>query len=347
MERTPFDVPDVRRAARGLALRLLGFLLGAGGGFVMGLGALSTWATVGFRDPNLASLDSTIKGVDVWEGLLALGCGIVVIVLVMATRFMREGASLFATIALLAALGAAVPAGLAVARAEERFADLGTDEAAKRLADQTGLPVEALRERFEQVRGDLVEVRLGVGTPLVILGAGAAVVGSLLTRSLARRGSRGPEPRISFDIDLGGSPEAAAAPSRFEVVTRKETHLEFLTLGPEDDQAVARLREQGFQVDAPTTIRHFFSAKTAEDGARLMDELQRRGYAAAPSPGPTSEELFGDAVPADPGHTHPLAAEIQRSPVDAAADATAAELQALAEMFNAKYRGWGTVIRDD
>jgi len=334
----------MREAARGLALRILGFVLGVGGGFLIGLGAVATWATVGFRDPNLAGLDSIIKGVDVWEGLLALACGIVVIVLVMATRFVRSGASPFATIAVLAALAAAVASGPALARAENRFADPGIDQAAERLAEQTGLPADALGSRFQEVRSELVEVTLGPGIPLVILGAALAVVGSLLTRSWAGRASGGPAPKISFNIDLDGGGKDLAKPPGIDFTTRQETRLEFLTQGPEDDQAVDRLRSQGFPVDAPTAVRHFFAARTPEDGARLLDELAKRGYAAAPSPKPASEELFGGAVPADPEYPHPVAAEIQRSPVEAARDTTAADLQALAGLFNATYRGWGTVI---
>jgi len=344
MEPRPFEMPDIRQAARGLALRILGFVLGVGGGFLIGLGALATWATAGFRDSNLAGLDSTVKGVDVWEGQLALACGIVVLVLVMATRFVREGAPLFATIAVIAAMAAAVPSGLALARAEERFADPGIDEAAERLAEQTGLPAGALASRFEEIRSELVEVRLGAGIPLVILGAALAAVGALLTRSWAGGASGGPAPKISFNIDLGGRGKDLDTPPGLDISTRQETRLEFLTLGPEDDQAVERLRSQGFPVDAPTAIRHFFAAKTPEDGARLLDELVKRSYAAAPSPKPVSEELFGGAVPTDPAYPHAVAAEIQRSPVDAARDTTAADLQAMAGMFNATYRGWGTVF---
>jgi hypothetical protein len=257
VEQTPFEMPDIRRAARGLALRVLGFLLGVGGGFLMGLGALSTWATVGFRAPNLAGLDSTIKGVDVWEGLVALACAVLVIVLVMATRFMREGASMFTAIALLAALAVAVPAGLAVARFEERFADPGADEAAERLADQTGLPPEVLRERFEEIRGELVEVRLGVGIPLVIIGAAAAVIGSLLTRSWT--GGAGPGPKISFNVDLGGRGRDLDTPSGIEFAARQETHLD---LGSHRDDGppapVLRVEHlgQGLHVLAAGAGRH-------------------------------------------------------------------------------------------
>ena len=112
--------------SRPTPLRFAGFLALALGGLGMGLGALLTWATVGFRGDLAHRLDVQTKGVDVWEGKVVLAIGVATLVGIVAMRLLstvaaRRAAAAILVLGLLASDLAAVDA----LRAQSRFVPTG------------------------------------------------------------------------------------------------------------------------------------------------------------------------------------------------------------------------------
>lgn len=112
--------------SRPTSLRFAGFLALALGGLGMGLGALFTWATVGFPNDLEHRLDLQTMGVDVWEGKVVLAIGVVVLVGIVAMRALSTVAARRAValaIVVLGSLAVALAAADAL-RAESRFVQI-------------------------------------------------------------------------------------------------------------------------------------------------------------------------------------------------------------------------------
>ncbi len=168
--------PEILSTARPTRLRLAGFLTITLGGLLVGVGATLTWATV---EP----FDTPTKGVDLWEGRVALLAGAAVLVSMVVMRLLLTVAGRRAVAALILALGllAAVLAGLDAATASSRFTDAGQrDRIARALADELGEPYARVRARLEAVSRQF-RVRLGSGILLVLAGGALAAVGGGLS----------------------------------------------------------------------------------------------------------------------------------------------------------------------
>jgi hypothetical protein len=72
-------------ASRPSNLRLAGFALTAGGALLMGIGSVLTWVTVGIADQ--FSVQTVSPGTDLSGGVITLVCAVVVLVLVVVSRF--------------------------------------------------------------------------------------------------------------------------------------------------------------------------------------------------------------------------------------------------------------------
>lgn len=86
---------EILSTARPTALRLAGFVALAGGGLLLGLGALLDWVVLSFPaeiDPSGITA-APVRGVDVWEGKVVLGAAIVILVGTIATRLVASTAS--------------------------------------------------------------------------------------------------------------------------------------------------------------------------------------------------------------------------------------------------------------
>jgi hypothetical protein len=185
---------EVLSTARPTGLRLAGFVALAGGGLLLGFGALLEWVVVSFPaeiDPSGISA-APVRGTDVWEGKVVLGAAIVILIGTVATRVVAATASR-RPIALAILVIGLVAAGIAIAAtvtADVRFvATDGLDAYAEAIADDLGLPVEQVRaELEEQFRATLVVDR-GIGLWLTSAGGVLAAVGGFLTLGWLRRGA--------------------------------------------------------------------------------------------------------------------------------------------------------------
>jgi uncharacterized membrane protein len=166
--------------SRPTPLRLFGFLFTAIGGLLIAYGAITDWATVVFLGGTFP--DSATKGVDVLEGKVALGLGIVLLVAIVTMRLAHTvgGRRLLALIVVVAA-ACALAIGVAdVLRAEGRFGGFAVDENAKLISDETGTPIDQVRAGLQTVIDENASIELGMGIWLVVAGGGIGVIGGLL-----------------------------------------------------------------------------------------------------------------------------------------------------------------------
>lgn len=185
--------------SRPAPLRLVGFVCTAIGALLVGLGATEDWATV--HVPGVTGTPiSPFKGVDVWEGKVALFAGITILVLVIVSRLLagRTAARGAAALIVVLGLGAAALAASDVARANTRFrADDGLERIARSVSDQLGLPFEDVLAQLKRV-GPKLEIRAASGAYVTIAGGVLAAIGGILGFAWA---SRRPElPRIDGPV---------------------------------------------------------------------------------------------------------------------------------------------------
>jgi hypothetical protein len=164
-----------------LRLRAIGFLVTVGGALAAGVGAMLTWVSV--------SLPGTIPvvylGVDLIEGTIALALAVVVLLAVLASRIARTGSARrgAAVVVIVAGIALVAIAGGDALTAPGRLRD-------DAVADVTGAFGDELVDTaaFEAA----LEVQLGAGLWLTLVGGLATTVGGLVT--LAWTSRRGPEP---------------------------------------------------------------------------------------------------------------------------------------------------------
>jgi hypothetical protein len=174
-------------------LRLAGFACTAIGALLVGLGATWDWATVHL--PNITGAPiPPFKGVDVWEGKVALFAGITALVLVVVSRLLAGPTAARGAAAIIVVLGLSATALAAsdAARAETRFkADDGLERIAHSVSDQLGLPFEDVLAQMERLAPKL-EIRAASGLYVTIAGGVLAGIGGILGVAWASRRSERP-----------------------------------------------------------------------------------------------------------------------------------------------------------
>ncbi|MEP7032775.1 MAG: hypothetical protein ABI879_02210 [Actinomycetota bacterium] len=172
---------DTLSISRPGPLRLAGFACTAIGALLIGLGATWDWATV--HVPGVTGTPiSPFKGVDVWEGKIALFAGITILVLVIASRLLagRAAARGVAVIIVALGLGVAALAASDVMRADTRFrADDGLERIARSVSVQLGLPFQDVLAQLKRIVPKL-EIAAASGTYVTIAGGVLASIGGVL-----------------------------------------------------------------------------------------------------------------------------------------------------------------------
>jgi hypothetical protein len=164
------DEPEPRLdASRPSGLRAAGFLLTAVGGFLIGLGAVGVWLTVGIPGE---SAHTSIRGTDLPDGRVAFVSAVLVLVSVVTSRLVRSRRARV-TLAILALIATLVAAGWGIA-----FLATGDERSA--LVQTIGIPKD-LWVRFGVFRD------VGLGVWLVVAGGILGATGAVLTLSWARR----------------------------------------------------------------------------------------------------------------------------------------------------------------
>jgi hypothetical protein len=192
----PVPVEQTSRldASRPSSLRLAGFLATTVGAALVGVGSVLNWAVIGVIGSHV--LDAPIKGIDVWEGKVALAIGVLSLVGMIVMRVVggsttRRGIAGATVILGLFAVGLAT--GDAI-RIRTRFGeDLGQlKKLAAALAGALGSPVSDVLRELQQRLSELVAFSRGPGLWLVIAGGLLLAIGGALSLAWANRQDRRP-----------------------------------------------------------------------------------------------------------------------------------------------------------
>ncbi|MGZ5289632.1 MAG: Trp biosynthesis-associated membrane protein [Actinomycetota bacterium] len=167
------------------SLRSAAFLCTVIAGLLVGLGALLTWVTFGLNDPNAAVLDQVYKGIDLSEGLVALGCAAVLLVGTMVFRGLaRPGRTAVAVLMIVAGIVAVGSAGATILTAGTRLETQFVDEL---VAASPGKGSSGVDDATRQQLEDMVETSLGAGIWLTLAGGFLGFVGGTLSLAYATR----------------------------------------------------------------------------------------------------------------------------------------------------------------
>ena len=156
---------------------------------LMMLGSLMPWARLVQPGSSDGLLNSTIDGLAILDGQVALACGLVTAVAAAGLMLARSRAGQ------RAALGAILVASVAVGtiavvdaiRARERFPSVRVDQVASQISNTTGLPLEPIRARLASQVGGLVSVTIGAGMALVLTGTALGATASIVALDRLRR----------------------------------------------------------------------------------------------------------------------------------------------------------------
>ena len=173
-------------ASRPSKLRLAAFALTAVGALVMGIGSLLTWVTVGIADQTSVQTDT--PGTDLPIGLFTLVCAVVILVVVVMSRMVRERARTVLAIVVIA-IGAIVTALAAwfVAAAPDFYSPVDNEKLVSALAAVYQRTPEEIRAALSDVIDQLGGyTHVGPGPWVVIIGGVVAAAGGVLTLRWAR-----------------------------------------------------------------------------------------------------------------------------------------------------------------
>jgi hypothetical protein len=185
-------------------LRLWGFLLTVIGGAALAFGSISDWAAVSLGGSDEGAVAT--KGIDLWQGTVTLALGTLIVVAILALRFVRpeRRTALAASITAmgLAALGIAV---WCVSSLEAVVTDNGVDTLVDTVVTQLGIAESEARRLVEQALGTAgVEIQARAGLWVVLVGAVLATIGGLVDLAWVRRKR---ELGDAIDADTHAEPE--------------------------------------------------------------------------------------------------------------------------------------------
>jgi len=153
------------------------------------LGSLLPWARLVQPGSSDGVLNSTIDGLAILDGRVALACGLLIAGAAAGLMMARSGGGQRA--ALVAILVASVAVGtIAVVdaiRARERFPSVRVDQVASQISNTTGLPLEPIRARLASQVGGPVSVTIGAGIALVLTGTALGATASIVALDRLRR----------------------------------------------------------------------------------------------------------------------------------------------------------------
>jgi hypothetical protein len=176
------EAPDTTEPPNSQGLRSAVFLCTVLAALAVGVGALLTWVTFGLNNPSAHVLDQIYKGVDLTEGLIALGCAVVLLVgTLVLRRLARTGRTVVAVLMLVAGIVAMGAAGATILTANSRLEGQFIDD-----VGTTGNgtpPTGAFRQQLE----GWAETTLGAGVWLTLAGGFLGFVGGTLSLAYAVR----------------------------------------------------------------------------------------------------------------------------------------------------------------
>ena len=168
-------------------LRLWGFLLTVGGGALVAFGALQPWVTATVFGKTVSGFEGW-RGIDLPEGLVALACGIVLIIGILALRGVKGTTKrAVAVLLIIAGVLAFAVGGVVAVTAANRFGNV--QAAAKQIVAAEHIPLSVA---LTKVAGKL-SATPGLGVFMVVLGGMLGAVGGVLSLALVTRITPSPD----------------------------------------------------------------------------------------------------------------------------------------------------------
>jgi hypothetical protein len=168
-------------------LRLWGFLLTVVGGALMAFGSIGDWAAVSLGGSTENAVPT--KGIDLWQGKVTVLIGALVIVGILALRFVRpERRNLLAGgIVVLGAVGFGIALWCVIAL-DTVVRDSGTDALIELVITQLGLsPAEARSQVIAALGTNGIEVQAQFSLWLTLAGSVLAVAGGFVDLAWVQR----------------------------------------------------------------------------------------------------------------------------------------------------------------
>jgi hypothetical protein len=158
-------------------LRLWGFLLTVLGGALIAFGSIGSWAAISLGN----SVENAVptKGIDVWQGTASLILGVLIVIGILALRFVRPGRRYAMAVAIGAAGLAALALGLWVLLAVKSvMRDTGVDELAR---------VYGREEVLEAMAREGIAVKAQIGLWMTVAGGVLATAGGFVDLAWVRK----------------------------------------------------------------------------------------------------------------------------------------------------------------
>ncbi len=168
-------------------LRLWGFLFTVVGGALIAFGSLGNWATITLGGTSENAVPT--KGIDLWQGKVTVAIGALIVVAILALRFVRPDRRTMVAVSVTVA--ALVAAGIAVwclSSLESVIHGTGVDALTHRVAQLLGISeAQARREVLLTMRQKGIDVRAQPGVVVAFIGALIAVAGGLVDLAWVRK----------------------------------------------------------------------------------------------------------------------------------------------------------------
>ena len=168
-------------------LRLWGFLLTALGGALVAFGSIGNWATITLGGTTQNAVPT--NGIDLWQGKVTVVLGILIVLAILALRFVRpERRTMVALLITVAALACAGIAGWCLGSLESVIHGTGVDALVKHIAEVLGISEAQAREQVlltMQKKGIAVQTQPGL--MVAFAGALVATVGGLADLAWVRQ----------------------------------------------------------------------------------------------------------------------------------------------------------------
>ncbi len=158
-------------------LRLWGFLLTVLGGALIAFGSIGNWAAISLGN----SVENAVptKGIDVWQGTASLTLGVLIVIGILALRFIRPGRRNAMAIAIVVAGLAALALGLWVLLALKSVVrDTGVNELAR---------VYGRQEVLKTMSTEGIAVKAQIGLWMTVAGGVLATAGGLVDLAWVRQ----------------------------------------------------------------------------------------------------------------------------------------------------------------
>ncbi len=167
-------------------LRLWGFLLTVVGGALMAFGSIGDWAAVSLSGSTENAVPT--KGIDLWQGKVTVLIGALIIVGILALRFVRPKRRnvLAGGIVVLGAIGFGIAFWCVIAL-DSVVRDTGIDALVDLVVTQLGLtPAEAHTRVLTALGTNGIEVQVQLSLWLTLVGSVLAVVGGFVDLAWVR-----------------------------------------------------------------------------------------------------------------------------------------------------------------